>query len=499
MKYIVFHFAFFMIFSLTAAAQNYFVNNYGIAGYGNRSLLTNDRAIFYVAGEDGAISVMKIDSGGNILWQNRVDFHIVQSLFLVTGVAQTTDDGFLVLIWSNPNSGSRSQLIVKFDANGNFSWTRHFNTNTQLWNGIIANANNGFMISGGDWVIRFDSIGSIIWQKSYGPGALFINTIGAIATRDYINYLFAGRNDQNMLLFEIDTMGYTNWEKLLVTSCNSLLPQSMKPTMDGGYIITGGCDCDPNHVPGYFLAKINSSGSPEWLSANLRGDQAEGNDVVELTDSSFVMVGNGTEFGADNCLFVNADKHGNIQSVQYDNSSTSSDYYSVQLFNPSTLAICGYLDGSTLSFIDPNFLTSCDPYPLAGPTLNSTLTDSIINTTPSPSFFGIDSIPVTVQTPNWLCSNMCHNSLPLAISKFENYTLSIYPNPLTQTSILETNSYLDDATIILYNSSGQIIWFKGQLSGNKFEINKDNLQTGIYQIRLLQKERIIGSMRILIQ
>ncbi len=77
--------------------------------------------------------------------------------------------------------------------------------------------------------------------------------------------------------------------------------------------------------------------------------------------------------------------------------------------------------------------------------------------------------------------------------------LNCYPNPFTTQTILQTDGLLNNASIIVYNCFGQIVKQIKNISGQTIILNRDDLPSGIYYIRLSQKDKIIATEKLIIR
>jgi len=140
--------------------------------------------------------IAKLDALGNISWQKSFGF---QGDDMGLAVIQTSDSGYLITgvldVTSSNGQGNTTRnttrhaggdyWAVKLDNSGNMQWTKYFGGNfTDTPEGVIETDNGDFMIAGGSdsidtdisgnkgtydfWVIRIDSNGILVWEKSYG-------------------------------------------------------------------------------------------------------------------------------------------------------------------------------------------------------------------------------------------------------------------------------------------------------------------------------------------
>lgn len=76
--------------------------------------------------------------------------------------------------------------------------------------------------------------------------------------------------------------------------------------------------------------------------------------------------------------------------------------------------------------------------------------------------------------------------------------LVIYPNPLSTETTLKTSRILNDASIQLFNAFGQQVKQLRNLSGNNFTMFRDNLQSGIYFLKLMEGNKIIANEKLVV-
>lgn len=84
--------------------------------------------------------------------------------------------------------------------------------------------------------------------------------------------------------------------------------------------------------------------------------------------------------------------------------------------------------------------------------------------------------------------NLSKSSLPL----------SIYPNPFSTSTIIHTNTALENATLVVYNSFGQVIKKIDQLNEETIILHRDNLPNGVYFIQLTQDNILISTEKMIV-
>lgn len=75
---------------------------------------------------------------------------------------------------------------------------------------------------------------------------------------------------------------------------------------------------------------------------------------------------------------------------------------------------------------------------------------------------------------------------------------SVFPNPFISTTTIQTIGNLKNATLTIYNSNGQMIKQVNNISGQTVSLSRDHLTSGLYFIRLTEKNKIIAIEKLII-
>jgi hypothetical protein len=107
-----------------------------------------------------------------------------------------------------------------------------------------------------------------------------------------------------------------------------------------------------------------------------------------------------------------------------------------------------------------------------------------------------DSNTIFVSTYN---STFGCNQIYEGLTKitFDN-SFTCYPNPFSTQTTLKTNIFLKDATLTLYNSYGQTVKQIKNISGQSITLYRDNIQSGLYFIRLTQGNKTFATEKLII-
>jgi len=268
-------------------------------------------------GTDGWI--VKVDVNGDIEWQ--------RSLGGTSGddarsVQQTSDGGYIIagISWSNDGDvsgvhGLGDIWVVKLTVDGSIDWQRAIGGSHEDFTfQIIETAEGGyallgytfsndgdvtdFSVSGGPWLIKLNSDGGMLWQRTF-PGGLH-----SIQQTPDLGYILSGSSAGPAPLYPIDarllklnSLGETVWERTYGGSENDGFSK-MERTSDGGYVAVGWTnsldgDVTGNHGGGdVWIVKTNDVGDLEWQSA-IGGTSVDGGlDITISASGGYYVLAN---------------------------------------------------------------------------------------------------------------------------------------------------------------------------------------------------------------
>ncbi|MFA4852551.1 MAG: T9SS type A sorting domain-containing protein [Bacteroidales bacterium] len=160
---------------------------------------------------------------------------------------------------------------------------------------IILGNKSGFVGNTDVYIVRTNNTGNIVWDKAYGGSEV-------------------------------------NWA------------EDIKPTADGGYIITGYMNIPDNNDYNIMLLKTDSGGNTEWLK-NYGGSNWDfGHSVVETADSGFIVAGETYSFGNGNndVFLLKTDKNGDSLWSKFYGGSNTDIAYDVSVCHDGNFIITGY-------------------------------------------------------------------------------------------------------------------------------------------------------------
>jgi len=276
------------------------------------------------------VYLIKTDSAGNLLWQKAFggsDYDEGRS------VQQTSDGGYIVAGWTTSfGAGNPDVYLIKTGPNGNSAWQKTFGGDSndygysaqQTTDGgyIIAGVTDSYGAGSGDvYLIKTDSAGNLLWQKTFG-GSDYDEGSSVQQTSDG-GYIIAGNTSSfgpadmvvktNVYLVKTDSNGNSRWEKTFGFATDREYGFSVQQTSDGGYIIAGYRHYFPSENDGYLI-KTDPNGNSQW-EKTLGG---EGYSVQQTLDGGYIIAGTmwwrfGDEYFPPTVYAIKTDPNGNSQ------------------------------------------------------------------------------------------------------------------------------------------------------------------------------------------
>ena len=187
---------------------------------------------------------LKIDENGNNLWSKYFGGQFTDILYDI----EETDSGDFILVGSSDsddadisnNIGSYDFWVLKVDKNGSKIWEKNFGgSQADEAFSIVKTSNNQFLIAGNSrssdvnvsvtmgssdiWLIKIDSDGNLLWEKSFG-GSSFEIAKKIIKNNNQEYYIvgssrssdigvLTNQGNKDVWIISVNENGTINWQK----------------------------------------------------------------------------------------------------------------------------------------------------------------------------------------------------------------------------------------------------------------------------------------------
>jgi type IX secretion system substrate protein len=437
--------------------------------------------------------VLKLNETGDILWQNTIGGSNNDYL---SDSFQTTDGGYLLLGYSYSNiSGDKTEnsigefdyWVIKIDSEGNIQWQNTiggsgydalFSGSQTTDGGYILGGSSDSNASGdkvensnGDydyWVVKLDVSGAIEWQNTIG-GSLFDGLTSVAQTIDG-GYILGGgslsnisgdktensNGDMDYWVVKLDSTGGIEWQNTIGGSDYDFIIV-IEQSMDGGYIIGGRSSSNSsgdktensNGMDDYWVVKLDATGAIVWQNTIGGSLIDQFNSISETSDGGYIMGGSSTS---------------NASGDKTENSIGGGDFWIVKIDSSGEIEWDNTIGGDNGDGVKSITQTSEGGY-ICGGSSNS----GISGDKTEASIGGTDM---------WIIY-----LLPIlgVNDYYRGNSLSIFPNPVQDTmEIIYGDQLVDNITI--YASTGTLIK-RFKLLENSTSVDVSQLAAGVYFIR----------------
>lgn len=245
-------------------------------------------------------------------------------------VQEASNGDYIIVGWTvNYGAGGADVWLIRADSRGNELWNRTYGgTGVDEGVSVLELIDGGYVILGNTlsygaggidvWMIRADTQGNELWNKTFGGPESDI-ALSAKNTRDG-GIVITGGTDYNetsgnfadLWLAKTDSKGNIEWSKSYGGSDDDW-GHFVQETKDGGYIITGRTQSYGEGFNDLWLLKTDRNGGEEWNKTFGGPDNERGNSVQETEDGGFIVIGWVESFGAGgkDIWLVKTDPQGN--------------------------------------------------------------------------------------------------------------------------------------------------------------------------------------------
>jgi plastocyanin len=252
--------------------------------------------------------LIKTDTNGNEIWTRVLDGTYGY------WVEITSDGGFIVtgMVLNNNNW---ELILIKTDADGNKIWSKEFGTEFKSEVGycVKQTSDEGYIITGmlesnQVWLIKTNANGDKVWERTYGGSLsecgyhVSLTSDGGYIIYGVTNSYGAGGND--VWLIKTDSNGIIVWDKTFggLNHDGSIL-STVHQTFDNGYIIaTHTSSFGAGNYDGWLI-KTDSNGNLLWDKTFGDSNYQSFYCGWQISDSGYIAVGSSRFFG-ESCVYL---------------------------------------------------------------------------------------------------------------------------------------------------------------------------------------------------
>ena len=456
----------------------------------------------YIAGYTGSsgqgsndILVAKYNSSGTIQWQRTLG---AGGNDKGVGVAlDSSNNVYVAGLINNSSSGRYEGLIVKYNNSGAIQWQRMLGISNahSFFNGVGIDSSDNVYVSGrtngagqgsNDFLIaKYNSSGTIQWQRVLGSSAQEVDSENSIAVDGSGNVYIGGYTNANgtgnsqMLLAKYNSSGTLQWQVYQGADRFKGI-EGIALDSSGNVYVVGESQENPSwSYYSLFVVKYNSSGIFQW-QRRLHDDSANTTQGRGITvdSSGNVYVGGYSNTGAG-AIIAKYNSSGTIQWQRYlTRSSTGvAEAYDLSVDNSGNLYVTGYqnivssgsgdwnafvaklpTDGSgtgtygSYSYIQGTLTETAQSYSGEGPTSLTSATSSLTASTST----------MTAATSNLASSITSMASTNLTAENYIGISNGAYTNG--QTATIQIMGAVDDAQSSLTPGQSYYVQTDGTLS-----------------------------------
>ena len=236
--------------------------------------------------------------------------------------------GNAYIVGADGNNGS--PYLVKYDSFGSILWQKSFTeVNDYYKTGdavAVDSSNNVYCLIGTDdsvndvTIFKFTSSGTLVWQTTFNvnPGDYFAGTDLVVDNSGNVfaclYYSISG--DDQQLILKLDNTGAIQWQKSL-SGGNDGYPQGITLDSTGSVIISGQIYDNITTANNLLVAKYNSSGVLQWQKEFINPDGSSyyvysGQITTDASDNIYITGSMDLAIGSNKIYVAKLDSSGNL-------------------------------------------------------------------------------------------------------------------------------------------------------------------------------------------
>ena len=251
-------------------------------------------------------------------------YHVSGAAETADSARQTADGGYIVAGTTNSSGapGNSHAWILKLDSLGNIVWQKTYGgVGPDGASSVDQTTDGGYIVAGSfmnstvgqpsPWVFKLDPTGNIVWQKTFSAGNDAFRSIthtsdggSAVAGWGTFFFLSCGCQNEGAWVVRLDAAGNVIWQQLYATQWN--YGYSIAQTSDGGFVVAGKAHhVAPETVSSWdpLIFKIDSLGNLVWQKIFSVYFDGEVYSAQQTLDGGFIVAGATNTWGDQHTCF----------------------------------------------------------------------------------------------------------------------------------------------------------------------------------------------------
>ncbi|MEW6592839.1 MAG: hypothetical protein AB1305_04085 [Candidatus Hadarchaeota archaeon] len=254
---------------------------------------------------------------------------------------------------------ARDAFLAKIDSLGSVLWLKTYGgAASESGHSVAGTPDGGYVVAGWTsssgngsddvYLVKTDNSGENIWARSYGGTGTDWGESVALAENG--GFMVAGRTNSSgvggsdFYLIRTDSSGENIWTRTYGGTADEWA-FSLRATDDGGYIIGGYTSSYGAGRDDFYLVKVDASGAVTWENTYGGDNNDRCFSVSQTSDGGYIAAGYTSSFGAgsEDAYLVKTDNSGAVTWTKNYGGAYADRGYSVSQTDDGGYIIAGYL------------------------------------------------------------------------------------------------------------------------------------------------------------